>query len=73
MIVCTTPLIAQVYERSIFAVLLFHATMNFTGELLGIRPVMYPFVLAGYALAAGLLIWHWHQRRPGRLRGGPVG
>lgn len=76
MIVCTTLLIAQVYERSgrsIFAVLLFHAMMNFTGELLGIRPAMYPFVLAGYALAAGLLIWHWHQRRPGQLRGGPVG
>lgn len=51
MIVFTTVLITQVYNstgRSIFAVLIFHGMMNFTGELLGIASDMYPFLLSGY-------------------------
>lgn len=66
MIVCTTVLITQVYNqtgRSILAVLIFHAMMNFTGELLGISAEMYPFVLSGYVLLALALLIHWQLRR----------
>jgi len=67
MIACTTLLITQVYNktaRSILAVLIFHAMMNFTGEVLGISSDMYPFVLSGYVVAAVALLLHWrHQQR----------
>lgn len=68
MIVCTTLLITQVYRfsgRLISAVLLFHAMMNFTGEVLGITAAMYPFVLSGYVLAALALVLCWRLQRPG--------
>ena len=64
MIVCTTLLIVQVYNatgRSILAVLIFHAMMNFTGEVLGITSGMYPFVLSGYVLAALAVVLFWRR------------
>lgn len=67
-IVLQTLLIVWVYEgtrRSILAVLLFHGTMNLTGELLGLAPEMFPFLLAGNALAATVILtaWRWPRRR----------
>lgn len=58
----------QIYNRtgrSILAVLVFHAMMNFTGEWLRISPDMYPFMLAGNAMAALLIVlwWHFVERR----------
>lgn len=68
MIVLDTLLFVWVYtstNRSILAVLVFHGMMNLTGELLGISADMYPFVVTGYALAAGVLVVWWHrQQRP---------
>lgn len=64
MIVITTLLIVQVYnntQRSILAVLVFHGMMNFTGELLGINPEMYPFLLSGYALLGVICIIRWQR------------
>ena len=69
MIVCTTVLITHVYNatgRSILAVLVFHGMMNFTGEVLGIAPDMYPFVLSGYLLLAGAVLFFWHQQGASR-------
>ncbi len=60
MIVCHTLLITYVYnrnQRSLLAVLVFHAMMNFTGEWLRISPDMYPFMLTGTLLVAALAVW----------------
>lgn len=43
-------------QRSIIAVLCFHAFGNVTGELVGFAPEMYPFVLVGYAVAALIVV-----------------
>ncbi|MEE4111305.1 MAG: hypothetical protein V2I40_00730 [Desulfobacteraceae bacterium] len=71
MIVCHTLLIVHVYnrtQRSILAVLIFHGMINFTGEWLRILPAMYPFMLSGNVLLAGLLIVWW--QRAGRAAAG---
>lgn len=60
MIVCHALLITYVYNRSnrsLLAVLLFHAMMNFTGEWLRILPKMYPFMLTGTLAAAIFVGW----------------
>lgn len=65
MIVCHTLMIMHVYNRtgrSILAVLIFHAMMNFTGEWLRISPDMYPFMLAGNVLIAALVVRVWQKR-----------
>lgn len=69
-IVLQTLLIVRVYNatgRSILAVLVFHAMMNLTGEVLGLAPALFPFMLWGYAVLAGLLLVHWsrHDDRAG--------
>jgi uncharacterized protein len=72
MIVLDTVLIVWVYlgtDRSILAALLFHGMMNLTGELLGISPEMYPFVLVGHALAAGAVVVRWRRTLPARPTG----
>jgi uncharacterized protein len=72
MIVLDTVLIAAVYlgtQRSILAALVFHAMMNLTGELLGISPDMYPFVLVGHVLAAAGVVTVWWLRPDGVHRG----
>ncbi len=53
-------------NRSILAVLCFHAFQNTSGELFGFAPEMYPFVLYGLLLVAALLVAIWG---PGSLRG----
>ena len=53
-------------NRSVLAVLSFHALQNVTGELIGFGPEMYPFVLAGLVAVAALLVAIWS---PGSLRG----
>ncbi|MBL3826708.1 MULTISPECIES: CPBP family glutamic-type intramembrane protease [unclassified Marinobacter] len=66
MIICHTLLIVLVYNRtgrSILAVLIFHAMMNFTGEWLRISPEMYPFMLFGNLALAALLIMFWKSGR----------
>lgn len=58
-IVLHTLLIVWVYNgtgRSILAVLLFHAMMNFTGEFLGLAPEIFPFMLIGNLLAAAAVV-----------------
>ncbi|MGF2736250.1 CPBP family intramembrane glutamic endopeptidase [Marinobacter sp. DUT-1] len=65
MIVCHTLMIMHVYNRtgrSILAVLVFHAMMNFTGEWLRISPDMYPFMLAGNVILATLVVMVWQKR-----------
>ncbi|MFO7527590.1 MAG: CPBP family intramembrane glutamic endopeptidase [Marinobacter sp.] len=65
MIVCHTLMIMHVYNctgRSILAVLVFHAMMNFTGEWLRISPDMYPFMLAGNVILAALAVLVWQKR-----------
>lgn len=59
MIVCETLLFVWVYNRtgrSILAVLLLHGMMNLTGEVLGITPAMYPFVLVGHLAVAAAVV-----------------
>jgi membrane protease YdiL (CAAX protease family) len=54
-IVLQTLLIVWVYNgtnRSILAALLFHGMMNFTGEILGLAPEVFPLMLLGNLLAA---------------------
>ena len=76
MIVCDTLLLVWVYDRtrrSILAALVLHGMMNLTGELLGIAPDMYPFVLTGHLLVAGAVLVDWRRharadREPGRPR-----
>jgi len=66
LIVLDTLLFVWVYtstNRSILAVLVFHGLMNLTGELLGISPAMYPFVVVGHAVAASVLVVSWHRGR----------
>jgi len=63
MIVCHALLITYVYNRnnrSLLAVLVFHAMMNFTGEWLRISPDMYPFMLTGTVLIAAVVAWRMH-------------
>lgn len=65
MIVCHTLMIMHVYNRtgrSILAVLIFHAMMNFTGEWLRISPEMYPFMLTGNVILAALVVMAWQKR-----------
>jgi len=60
MIVCHALLITYVYNRnhrSLLAVLVFHAMMNFTGEWLRISPDMYPFMLTGTLLITAVVVW----------------
>lgn len=75
LIVLDTLLFVWVYsgtDRSILPVLVFHGMMNLTGELLSISADMYPFVVSGYALAAGVLVVWWHrQQRPVKSRQTP--
>lgn len=64
-IVLHTLLIVWVYNgtsRSILAVVLFHGMMNLTGELLGLAPEMFPFMLVGNALLGGLLVFAWRRQ-----------
>ncbi len=66
MILCHTLLIVYVYnctQRSILAVLIFHAMMNFTGEWLRLSPDMYPFMLAGNLILATLMVMFWGRGR----------
>lgn len=49
-------------NRSILAVLCFHAFQNTSGELFGFAPEMYPFVLYGLLLVAALLVAIWSPR-----------
>lgn len=37
--------------------------MNFTGEFLGLAPEMFPFMLVGNFLVAGVLIVAWYRSR----------
>jgi len=70
-IVLQTLLIVYVYNgtsRSIFAVILFHAMMNLTGELLGLAAEMFPFLLVGNALAAAAVVVSWRRSSGGRSR-----
>lgn len=65
MIVCHTLLIVYVYNRtgrSILAVTIFHAMMNFTGEWLRISPDMYPFMLVGAVVPAMLVVFWWQRQ-----------
>ena len=58
-IVLHTLLIVWVYNstnRSILAVLLFHGMMNFSGELLGLAPEVFPFMLLGNLIAATAVV-----------------
>lgn len=75
MIVAETVMYVWLWERtnrSILAVLVFHATMNLGGELLGITPDMYPFVLSGHLLVAGVVLLDWRRRSwPSRAVPGP--
>lgn len=74
MIIADTVLFVWVWERterSIAAVLVFHAMMNLSGEFLGITADMYPFVVAGHLVAAGAVVVSWQGRsRHGRSTGG---
>lgn len=47
--------------RSILAAVLFHAMMNLTGEFLGLAPEMFPFLLSGHLLIAGVLVLTWRR------------
>ena len=63
-IILHTLLIVWVYNktnRSILAVVLFHAMMNLTGEFLGLTPEMFPFLLVGYATMAMVLVLTWRH------------
>ncbi|WP_331234016.1 CPBP family intramembrane glutamic endopeptidase [Natronorarus salvus] len=53
-------------DRSILAVLVFHAFVNLTGEVMGFAAEMYPFVLTGYVLVTAVLVVGWS---PESLRG----
>lgn len=76
-IVCHTVIFVWVYNhtrRSILAVLVLHAMMNFTGMFLGLDPHLHPFMLPFLvAVAAGIIIgWRrtttrvtWVGRRVG--------
>ncbi len=58
-IVLQTLLITWVYngtDQSILAALLFHGTMNFTGELLGLAPEVFPIMLIGNCIAAAAVV-----------------
>ena len=46
-------------DRSILAVLVFHAFVNLTGEVMGFAPEMYPFVLSGYVFVTTVLVFGW--------------
>ena len=66
-IVLHTLLIVWVYNstnRSILAVLLFHGLMNFTGELLGLAPEIFPYMLVGNLLAAAAVVAGSRAMRP---------
>lgn len=63
-IVLQTVIIVWVYNntrRSILAVVIFHAMMNLTGEVFGLAPELFPFLLVGYTIIAGGLIIHWRR------------
>lgn len=69
MLVLVTLVYVWVYNntnRSILAVVVFHAFGNLTGEVMGFAPELYPFVLWGYVLVAVLLVVGWG---PASLRG----
>lgn len=69
MIVADTVLLVWVWEHtdhSIAAVLVFHALMNLTGELLGITAEMYPFVVSGHLLVAAAVMVSWRVRGDSR-------
>lgn len=68
-IVLGTIIYVWVYNntnRSILAVLCFHAFGNMTGEVMGFTPEMYPFILTGYVVVALFVIVLWS---PQSLRG----
>jgi len=70
-IVLQTLLIVWIYNgtnRSILGALIFHGMMNFTGEFLGLAPEMFPFMLVGNMIAAGILIAAWRKSRNRALR-----
>lgn len=63
-IVLQTLLIVWVYnntDRSLLAVLLFHGTMNLTGEFLGLAPELFPVSLVGTALLAAVVVVYWRR------------
>lgn len=63
-IVLQTIIIVWVYNstrRSILAVVVFHAMLNLTGEVLGLAPNLFPFLLVGFAVIAGSLVLHWRR------------
>lgn len=65
MIVAETVVYVWVWERtgrSILAVLVFHAMMNMSGEVLGITAEMYPFMLVGAVAAAAAVLVSWRRR-----------
>lgn len=69
-IILQTLLIVWVYNqthRSILAVLLFHGMMNFTGELLGLAPELFPFLLLGNVLLGVVLVLSWRRSGNGLL------
>ncbi len=70
-IVLHTLLIVCVYNgtnRSILAALLFHGMMNLTGELLGLAPEVFPFMLIGNFLAVLVFVWSTRPMRRGWVR-----
>ena len=73
-IVLQTLLIVWVYNntgRSILAVLLFHGTMNLTGEFLGLAPELFPVSLVVTALLAAVLVGYWRRTRSTGAGGEP--
>jgi membrane protease YdiL (CAAX protease family) len=67
-IVLQTLILVWVYnntDRSILAVLVFHGAMNFTGELLGLAPELFPFQLPFLVLVAAALVMGWRRQASG--------
>lgn len=63
-IVLQTIIIVWIYNntrRSILAVVVFHAMLNLTGEVLGLAQELFPFLLVGYTIIAGVLIVYWRR------------
>lgn len=66
-IVCHTVILVWIYNetgRSILAVIVMHAMMNFTGEFLGLAPELHPFMLPGMVLGAVVIMHHWRRQAP---------
>lgn len=74
-IVAHTVIFVWVYVhtgRSVLAVLVLHAMMNLTGEVLGLDPALHPVALPLLVVVAGTIIAGWRRaaRAPGEPSGG---